>query len=232
MRPGLSPDGSRVAFFWGGDNNNDGGLYVATVGEPEKQRLTDSRPGHDNFARWSPDGEHIAFVRLGVGDLGLGGRVHIVSPRGGPERKLSEFAALGPVAWSPDGRYVAASRWAPTEVHGSTGIYLIPLAGGEPRRLTDTQAPFRDVGLAFSPDGRVLAYASCRPRCDVYLAALDASFTPVGAPKRLTAQALGYIGVLAWTRDGKAVIYDSTVGRGLSQLMRVDVDGITRAGAD
>ena len=225
MRPGLSPDGSQVAFFWGGENNDDGGLYVAAVGAPEKRRLTDSRPGHDNFARWSPNGASIAFVRHGVEARDAGGQLHIVSPLGGPERKVSDLPFLGPLAWSPDSRYIAAPRWAPAENQGSTGIHLISLAGGEPRRLTDTQAPFRDTGVAFSPDGRTLAYASCNPRCDLYLAALDASFMPAGSPRRLTTQSLGYIGVVAWTRDGKTVIYDSALGSGLSQLMRVAIDG-------
>ena len=225
MRPSLSPDGNQVAFFWGGEKNNDGGLYVAAVGAPEKRRLTDSRPGHDNFARWSPNGASIAFVRIGSRGPLAGGELHIVSPLGGPDRKLGDFPAAGPLAWSPDGRAIAAPRWAPDETRGATGIHLLALAGGEPRPLTDTRAPHRDTGVAFSPDGRTLAYASCTPRCDVYLAALDASLVPVGSPRRLTTQALGYIGVLAWTRDGKTVVYDSALGNGLSQLMRVAIDG-------
>ena len=138
---------------------------------------------------------------------------------------MSDFPARGPLAWAPNGQYVAASRWAPEGSQEPTGIYLIPVAGGEPRRLTDTRAPFRDTGLAFSPDGRQLAYASCTPSCEIYLSALDPAFTPVGPPTRLTTQALPYVGGLAWARDGKSVIYDSAVGPGLSYLSRVATDG-------
>jgi eukaryotic-like serine/threonine-protein kinase len=224
MRPALSPDGSQVVFFWGGEKGNEGGLHIAMVGSPEMRRLTVSRPNHDNFARWSPDGRRIAFVRFNFSEYGGGARIHTVSPLGGPDPKLSDFPARGPLAWTPDGRHIAASRWAPEDSEEPTGIFLIPVAGGAPRPLTDTRAPFRDTGLAFSPDGRQLAYASCTPSCDVYLSAVDAAWTPINPRKRLTAQALSSIGLLAWTRDGTSIVYDSSVG-GLTHLSRVRIDG-------
>ena len=82
MRPALSPDGSQIAFFWGGEKGNDGGLYITMIGSPEIRRLTG--PSHDNGPRWSPDGRHIAFVRF-VYQTYAGGRIHTVSPLGGPD---------------------------------------------------------------------------------------------------------------------------------------------------
>jgi Tol biopolymer transport system component/DNA-binding winged helix-turn-helix (wHTH) protein len=230
MRPGLSPDGSQIVFFWGGEKGNDGGLHILMVGSPEIRRLTIS-PNHDNFARWSPDGRQIAFVRFNFREY-AGGRVHTVSPLGGPDPRLSDFPARGPLAWSPDGRYIAASRFAPDDSGEPTGVFLIPIAGGTPRPLTDTRAPFRDSGLAFSPDGQQLAYASCTPSCHVYLMALDVALTSVGPPKRLTTDGLSHVDGLAWTRDGKSVVYDSSIGSftylargGLTSLSRVSTDG-------
>jgi serine/threonine protein kinase len=222
MRPGLSPDGSQVVFFWGGEKNNDGGLYVTMLGSPEIRRLTVS-PNHDNFPRWSPDGRQIAFARFNFSEY-QGSRIHAVSPLGGPDPRVSDFPARGPLAWSPDSRYIAASRWALQESSEPTGVFLIPVGGGTPRPLTDTRAPSYDTGLAFSRDGRQLAYGSCTPSCDVYLLALDATLRPVGSRKRLTTQTLSYLGVLAWSRDGKSIIYDSSVG-GLTYLSRVMIDG-------
>jgi Tol biopolymer transport system component/DNA-binding winged helix-turn-helix (wHTH) protein len=230
MRPGLSPDGSQIVFFWGGEKGNDGGLHIMMIGSTEIRRLTVSH-NHDNFARWSPDGRQIAFVRFNFREY-AGGRVHTVSPLGGPDPILSDFPARGPLAWSPDGRYIAASRFAPDDSGEPTGLFLIPLDGGTPRPLTDTRAPFRDSGLAFSPDGRHLAYASCTPSCHVYLTALDQALAPVGPRRRLTTDGLSYVGVLAWTRDGKSIVYDSSIGSltylsrgGFTYLSRVSIDG-------
>jgi Tol biopolymer transport system component len=80
--------------------------------------------------------------------------------------------------------------------------------------------------VAFSPDGRRLAYASCTAECDVYVLALDTDLTAVGPPRRITSQRSRGIANVAWARDGRSIIYDSDVGlNDLSRLMRVDVDG-------
>lgn len=223
MRPALSPDGTQVAFFWGGPRNDDGGVHITMVGSPEIRRLTKS-PNHDNYVQWSPDGRLIAFARYNYDEY-AGARIHTVSPLGGPDPKLSDFPARGYLAWSPDGRYIAASRWASGDSRDETGISLIPLAGGPPRPLTHTLAPGHDEGLAFSPDGRQLAYGSCTPTCDLYVLALDADLAPLGPAKRLTTQRRYAIGGVAWARDGKSIVFGSGAARGVMYLSRVFLDG-------
>jgi len=223
MRPALSPDGTQVAFFWGGPRNDDGGVHITMVGSPEIRRLTKFRY-HDNFVQWSPDGRLIAFARFNYDEY-AGARIHTVSPLGGPDPKLSDFPARGYLAWSPDGRYIAASRWASDDSRDDTGIFLIPLKGGPPRPLTRTRAPARDTGLAFSSDGRQLAYGSCTPVCDLYVLQLDARLAPVGPARRITTQRRFGIGGVAWARDGQSIIFGSGAARGVMYLSRVFLDG-------
>ena len=123
----------------------------------------------DVFPRWSPDGRQIAFVREWTDHAG---RVYVVSPLGGPERKLSDFdahfdraATFGDLSWSPDGHYIAAARSSTQPEGESTGIYLIPVEGGEPRLVTQAKAPASHRDPAISHDGRRLAYFSCDNCC-------------------------------------------------------------------
>ena len=61
-------------------------IYVKMIGSSDMRRLT-TDPAMDIMPSWSPDGKQIAFVRLGPD----GNRVHLVSPLGGSDRKLSDF---------------------------------------------------------------------------------------------------------------------------------------------
>jgi serine/threonine protein kinase/Tol biopolymer transport system component len=231
MMPSLSPDGDQVAFAWNGDKDGANvDLYVSMVGRPAVHRVT-THPLMDVFPHWSPDGRQIAFVRESTDHTG---HVYVVSPLGGPERKLSDFdahfdrvALFGDLSWSPDGRYVAAARSSTQRAGESTGIYLIPVQGGEPRLLTQAKAPASDRDPAISHDGRRLAYLSCANccygRCDVMTVELDAELRPVGAPRRLTSMNSQMEG-LAWTRDGRSLIFRGLTGV-LYHLWRVDVDG-------
>ena len=231
MMPSLSPDGNQVAFAWNGDTDGSNvDVYVSMVGTPAVHRLT-THPAMDVFPRWSPDGRQIAFVR---GWTDHAGRVYVVSPLGGPERKLSDFdahfdrvALFGDLSWSPDGRYIAAARSSTQREGESTGIYLIPVEGGEPRLVTPAKAPASDRDPAISHDGRRLAYFSCANcccgGCDVMTVELDAELRPMGAPRRLTSMNSQMEG-LAWTRDGRSLVFRRLTGI-LYYLWRVDVDG-------
>ena len=223
----FSPDGTQIAYSSAGDDGANWDIWLKIVGEAEARRLT-TDPAPEGSPAWSPDGRQIAFLR----DAGLPGSqwgtfwtaatVHLLSPLGGPARRLSNLLARGQLSWSPDGRWLAAAK-AGGEGEGPRGIHLISAATGTTRAVTFPKPPAVDVDPAFSPDGRALAYASCEgaernPVCDVYVLSLDSELTPRGAARRLTRQRLWNLG-LAWTRDRRSIVY------GAGYLWRVRADG-------
>ena len=62
---------------------------MKAIGSEEAVRLT-SGPNDDMSPAWSPDGQIIAFVRLGSGS---DGSVMLVPASGGHERKLASIAS-------------------------------------------------------------------------------------------------------------------------------------------
>jgi len=222
-QPTFSPDGGQIAFTWDGEKRDNWDIYLKMIGSSEIHRLTtDSAP--DFAPSWSPDGRQIAFVRsqpgYDPGDLKGQGTIHLVSPVGGSDRKLSDFPVRSTLSWSPDGRWLAAARYgSATETDlRAAGIYLIPLLGGEPRPMTSAKAPACDHDPALSRDGHHLAYVSCAScsmsSCHIELMELGADYVPAGPPRRLTPRA-GWIIGLAWARDGNSLIYSDWTPGGL-----------------
>ena len=238
--PTFSPDGEQVAFKWSGERSDNDisanyDIYVKMIGSSEIHRLT-TDPAGDGVPSWSPDGRQIAFVRASAetGDgSGSAGTIHLVSPLGGPDRRLSDFPVpdWGALSWSPDGQWLAASRArsASDSGPGTAGIDLVPISGGEPRSLTQAQPPRDDWSPAFSPDGRHLAYASCSGRfaaggCDVHVLDLGAGLVPAGPSRRLTHHGVS-IPFVAWARDGASVVYCANEGPYVFHLWRVGIRG-------
>jgi Tol biopolymer transport system component len=138
---------------------------------------------------------------------------------GSGERKLSDFKGADSIGWSPDGKWLAAGRSGRSSLAGEPrGIYLIPVEGGDPRPLIASGPRTTDSKPAFSPDGRRLAYSSCSyiatssfpgvGGCDVHLVELNAAREPSAPPRRLTTQKSIYIDSIAWTGDGRVLVYD------------------------
>jgi Tol biopolymer transport system component len=234
--PTLSPDGSAVAFTWESGKRNDGAsIYTTAVGSGTTTRVTVS-PDRDIAPSWSPDGRYIAFVRHETPEsLWTPGSpwltyLYVTSPFGGGARKVSDLS-VGYLSWSPDSRFLVA-------VHDSgmpdplTGIYLIPVSGGEPRRIIATADEGYAVSPIVSPDGRRLAYVSCRQEpayvCDLYVVNLNADLLPVGTRQRVTRPTRDGIFGMSWTEDGRELVYGTERRPLLGELWRVSVDG-TRA---
>lgn len=98
---------------------------------------------------FSPDGSRMAFVS----DQGGSAAVYISSANGGPATKLTNTGKATDPAWSPTGDYIAF-------VSRETDICVIRPDGTGFRQLTGGQG--RNYRPSFSPDGRMIVFASSR----------------------------------------------------------------------
>jgi Tol biopolymer transport system component/DNA-binding winged helix-turn-helix (wHTH) protein len=219
--PAFSPDGRQVAFYWDGEKGVNPGIYVKLLGEPNALRLTS---GPDGYPVWSPDGKRIAFVRgLELGGPPVGHGIYTVSALGGPERKVRDIEVRGEISWSPDGKWLALAQGGAFH----SAIFILSTEGGEPRRVPNPNFRMFDDAPAFSPDGSSLAFANCVSRyiCDIYLQQLRSDGSPDGNPRQIAHPGLG-IYSLAWSRDGRSLIYPGVQNFGtLSYLWRTGSDG-------
>ena len=148
--------GDRVVFTHAGD------LWTASTAGGTATRLT-AHPGLELFAKFSPDGEWIAFTGQYDGDE----QVYVARASGGEPRQLTFYLAHGPLAprwgydnlvygWSPDGASVFFRSLRDADGAGvETALYSVPVAGGLPVKL-----PMPSAGAAdYSPDGKRMVYS-------------------------------------------------------------------------
>jgi Tol biopolymer transport system component/DNA-binding winged helix-turn-helix (wHTH) protein len=226
--PTLSPDGSQVAFAWDGPGQDNLDIYLKLVGPGEPHRLT-TDPAADFSPAWSPDGDRIAFLR----QFDEEGRcaIYLMPALGGRERRLADVdltafrSAPGSLlAWTPDGRWLAvAGRFHEGD---PSEVWLLSPETGDRRRLTTVgEGQIGDFGIAFSPDGRLLALLrfSTRSVGDVYLLPLGADATVNGPLVRLTHENR-LMGGPSWSARGDRLFYSTGGALGYRTLRVLPID--------
>jgi len=152
--PTLSPDGSEIAYVVG-----DTSLQLQSLSGGSPVHLADQAAGG---LRWSPEGDRIFFG----GWTGRGSLFAIkeVSRTGGPVRILERPYGHAP-AISPDGTRIA--YWQTLD-DGGRGIFIDSVGGGRERGAPVAIIPVRGLvhSLAWSPDGRKIAYVGSPRRTD------------------------------------------------------------------
>ncbi len=146
----------QIVFTYAGD------LYTVSSSGGTARKLTNS-DGFEMFARFSPDGQSIAFTGQYDGNT----EVYLIPATGGIPQRLTYTATLGRddvsdrmgpnnivMAWTPDGqRIIFRSR-----MHSFNSflgrLYSVSLTGETPEELPLPRAGF----CSYSPDGRKLAY--------------------------------------------------------------------------
>ncbi len=147
--------GDRVVFTYAGD------LWFAPSTGGTAVRLTAS-PGLELFAKYSPDGQWIAFTGQYDGDE----QVYVIPATGGVPRQLTFYPTRGPLpprwgyddqvyGWTPDGKSVVFRSLRDGWDLGEGRLFTVPLAGGLPVALPMPQSGAGDL----APDGRQIAYS-------------------------------------------------------------------------
>ena len=124
-------------------------LWLVAIDGGPARRITRS-DGREIFAKFSPDGQKLAFTAQYDG----GNDVYIMDTEGSAPIRLTYHPAGDLVLdWYPDGKYILfrSRREFPFRAHQ---LYKISIDGGMPQKL-----PVDRAGLAaLSPDGKSLAY--------------------------------------------------------------------------
>lgn len=223
--PSFSPDGAQVAFQWCQEGQNCH-IYIKQVGVEPPYRLTNAAVD-DVGPAWSPDGQFIAFIR---GRESNKPGLFLIAQRGGPERQLEKWdvsKTINPLggqylAWTPDSKWLAFPYVEAQQE--SQALFLISTVTGEKRRLTTPPADASgDTSPAFSPDGGTLAFSrETSFHSDLYLLHLGEDYKPQGELKKVDASTPFNFGV-AWTPDGREIVFSSGYVGGIEALWRMDV---------
>jgi len=239
-----SPDGTTIAFT---STTNEKDLARKTKPEakkdeaapPETERESDvrviTRAVYRFNGRGYLDRDRPAHVWT-VAALGEGAA--LPTPK---QVTRGEFDEDG-IAWSPDGSEIFFTSNRETEpyyLEPDSDLYAVAAAGGEVKRVVDIDGSIGE--FAFSPDGRRIAFRGIlngRPsrsydQPDLFV--VDRA--PGATPRNLTAGydydvGSGLTGdqraprgaspaVLAWTKDGRAIV-TATSERGRANLLRFD----------
>ena len=250
----ISPDGKWVAYTVNyGDFKQDtfvSQIWLANTDTGKRVQLTRGEKS-STAARWSPDGQWLAFLSNRIEDKN---QIFLINPNGGESRQLTKSeTAINSFAWSEDGRTIAYTATEPTAkplkdrkeyygdfdvVHaGYTHMHIwsldvaealkSPIVGKQRTKKTD----FSVSSFSWSPDGSTIVFsATINPDLiqgttgDIYLLKLSDD-----SVKKIVDQPGPDTNPL-FSPDGKQIVFTSAMGQKIyfasnSRLAIVGVDG-------
>jgi Tol biopolymer transport system component/C-terminal processing protease CtpA/Prc len=146
--PGISPEGSEIAFVSGGD--------IWTVpSSGGDARLLVSHPATESRPLYSPAGDQLAFVSTRTGN----GDIYVLTFRTGAVRRLTFDDGPDVLdGWSKDGKWIYFSSTS-RDIAGMNDIFRVPVDGGTPTPVSADRY-VNEYFAAPSPDGITVAFTA------------------------------------------------------------------------
>jgi len=208
----ISRDGATISFETNKGRLGDREIWLMGSDGEQARKLYDA--GENSAIGglfWSPDGQRALYEKIDEAGPNLVSR----DLKGGPPVAIlppPEAKRLNDFLWLPDGRLIYALREPDPDEHTCNywQIRVDPRSGEpveKPRRITNW-AGFCTAAVSVTSDSKRLAFLEWRGHTSVYVADLQASGPRITTPTRLTLDD-GWNNPLAWTADGKAVLFFS-----------------------
>jgi TolB protein len=197
-------------------DGTNGHVFSIRPNGSHEQQLTD-QPGVQAHSSWAPNGRFLVYTQVNA----TGSSVERLQAGSRQPKRLS-----GSLSWSmvphvsPDSQRVAFT----SNNDGNYEIYSVNRHGSKLRQLTFSDAPVQTVGPKYSPDGKLLLFASDRDETDP-ANQQDLWTMPAagGAPQRIT-QGLNNRESRSWSPDGRWIAFASN-HQGNYDLYRIRPDG-------
>jgi eukaryotic-like serine/threonine-protein kinase len=168
---------------------------------------------------FSPDGNHIYYTTNQRGtNLGL---LYQIAVLGGGARLIVEDVDTA-VSFSPDGSQIAFLRGYPDE--GASAVIVANADGSNLRKLVTRKRPaeFPLLGLAWSPDGRVIAATGAHDgQLRGEIVAVDVA---TGAERLIATPDWRLVSRIAWLPDGSGLLVNAqeSAGEASNQVFLVN----------
>ncbi|HEX8640718.1 MAG TPA: S9 family peptidase, partial [Allosphingosinicella sp.] len=192
--PQISPDGRWIAYVRrSGDIMSDRyrpSIWLVDTRTGQQSPLVAGTGSHSQ-PRWSPNGDRLAYISTAEGNAA---QLFVRWMSSGEAVRITGLPdAPSSLAWSPDGRQIAYSMFVPDE-----GMKLgAPQQRPEGAQWADPLEIITAVTYRFDGQGYL------RPGYDqIFLVAADG-----GAPRQLSFGPYNNSGPLAWTPDGRTILF-------------------------
>lgn len=237
-QPRWSPDGKRI-FHTNNIDEGSGdwerlslavvpaeGGEVKTVPIQFDEKMVKPAWGGGNDV--SPDGKTIVFSGQSKKDTSWHWQIWTLPVDGGKPKQLTQTPASvlnGFPRWSPDGKTIAYVRARSDKVYstgfGEVNICTVPVNGGDPKTLTSDSDNVKFSPIAWSPDGKRIAYFSTDEE-DLRAGILKILSLNDGVSRVVAKVKMAHVNIeLAWSPDSKKVAFNYAPASSYGKDIRV-----------
>ena len=213
--PRWSPDGKFLAFLSSrkdADGNDDKTqVYLLNRQGGEAQRLTDTIQNVEDFD-WSPDGKRLVLLLRDPSPEEIEAAREKTKKEDGADKPAPSKTAKAKRPWVIDRLYFKEDTVGYLE-RRRTHLYVFDVASKSAKQVSS--GDYDDLDPAWSPDGRLLAFASNRSKPDpdatyaVNIWVVAADNIDKGATPTQVTTGLGGEHEPAWSPDGKWIAYST-----------------------